>query len=205
MSRYPIEPPVNNWSLAGFAVIVTCMDRISSVNPGAWKNFIDTDPNNGFGLLFHEPGWEIENFRDVNYPALPYTDGLLQIKYYETTAPWIYEIGHDWGSFSSFAENCTINFYSEMKNFLYQVGYCDQTYADIYANDWWQSALALYNEYNGYSKYRGKRNKWIARNGMLTADETKNNIDIIFSYSKGIVYKNIAWLLFKHKRMGVIY
>lgn len=197
MSKYPIKPPVNNWSLAGFAVIVTCMDKISSVNPGVWSGLDDSDTSNGYGLLLHAPGYDILNYASENYPVEGSTDGLVQIKYFEEAAPWIYEVGHDWGSFSSFAENCTIEFYKEMKNFLYQVGYTDQETAETCANDWWQDALATYNEFVHYNKYIGKFKKWVARNGGMSADEIQNNKLIIFSYSRGIVRKNMIWLYFK--------
>ena len=198
MSRYPIRPPYTLWSIYGFAVVAGCMKEISSVNPGVWSGLV-VDPNgNGLGLMLHNPGSDIINYANTYYPTLTYNDGLVQIKYFENAAPWIYETVDTWGSFESFCQNCTNAIQREAEHFLYQIGY-SQTRADAAqaALDWYNTIYSMWNTYRNKDPYTMMRKKWAYGNRQLSQSEIDNNIDILFAYSQGVVYKNLTWLYFK--------
>lgn len=200
MSRYPIPKPTQNWSIYGFAVIAGCMKEISSVNPGVWNNLVYDPNNNGLGLLLHKPGSDIMNYASMNYPQLTYNDGLVQIEYFINALPWIYDTIDTWGSFESFAINCTSSIRTETEHFLYQVGY-SATRADATqkANDFYNTINALINDYNGRDPYQYKRLKWAYGNYQLTQADITNNINILYAYSQGVVYKNLTWLFYRKK------
>lgn len=198
MSKYNVPLPYRIWSKPAAAVFITCAYYISSCNPGAWRGFAEPDYNTGFGLLLLEPGGAMYNWCLTEYPDYGPDDGLVQITYLQEDAPWRFEADQDWGAFWSFAENCTTDFRKEIKNFLYSVGYCDLERAESYATEWSAHCITLYDEYRNGSDKIGVKKKWTARNGMLTEQETKDNMDIIYSYSQGYIYKSKIWLYFKH-------
>lgn len=199
MSRYPIPKPAQNWSIYGFAVIAGCMKEISSVNPAIYKAQV-VNPNNGLGLLLHKPASDITSYASAHYPELGYLDGLVQIEYFINSLPWIYETADTWGSFESFAINCTSGMQTETAHFLYQVGY-SATRADATqkAADFYSTISGLRNAYSGVDPYQFKRLKWAYGNRQLTNDEITNNINILYAYSKGVLYKNLAWLYYRKK------
>lgn len=200
MSRYPIPKPAQNWSLYGFAVIAGCMKEISSVNPGIWSGLVYNPNSNGLGLLLHNPGADIIRYANAHYQQLTYNDGLVQIEYFRNALPWIYETVDTWGSFESFAVNCTNNIQRECEHFLYQVGYCS-TRADAAqkAVDYYNTMYNLWSTYLDRDPYQYKRLKWASGNRQLSQSEITNNINILYAYSQGVVYKNIAWLLYRKK------
>ena len=193
MSKYPITKPAINWSYYGFCVIAGCMIEISGMNPGLING-------RALGLLQHRPGTAVTTYISNNYPSLTYNDGLAQIEFYSNACPWIYETIDDWGSFDSFAENCTNDIQREAEHFLYQIGYC-LTRADAAqkALDFYQTIYNLWSSYQNKDPYDYKLNKWISGNRQLTAAETGNNTEILFAYSQGVVYKNLIWLYFKRR------
>lgn len=200
MSKYPIPKPAQNWSIYGFAVIVGCMKEISSVNPGVWSGLVYDPNNNGLGLLLHNPGADIMNYASAHYPQLTYNDGLVQIEYFINALPWIYETIDTWGSFESFAVNCTNAIQTEAEHFLYQCGWAtSRAQAGQAAYDFYDTIYALWRDYRGRDPYQYKRLKWATGNRQLTQAEITNNINILYAYSQGVVYKNIAWLLYNRK------
>lgn len=199
MSKYPIQP-MQQWSYYAFAVVVGCMKEISSVNPGVWSGLVYDPNNNGLGLLLHNPGADIINYANSNYPTLGYNDGLVQIEYFLNSAPWIYETVDTWGSFETFVIGCTSDIQLEAEHFLYQIGWA-QTRADAAqaAHDFFYTMRDLLLAYRYTDPYQFKRLKWASGNRQLTQAEITNNINILYSYSQGVVYKNIAWLLYNRK------
>ena len=174
------------------------MKEISSVNPGVWSGLVVDPNNNGLGLMLHNPGSDIINYANANYPALTYNDGLVQIKYFENAAPWIYETVDTWGSFESFCQNCTNSIQTETEHFLYQIGYSrTRAAAAQAAYDWYNTIYSMWSTYRNKDPYTMIRKKWAYGNRQLTQTEIDNNIDILFAYSQGVVYKNLTWLYFK--------
>ncbi len=205
MSKYPISPPLQNWKIEACAVFVTCSYYISSVNPAVYKNFDDTDLYNGLGLFLLPPAYKIIDYIGNNYPTLTIFDGLAQIKYYESSDfNWEGGSAFDFQTFTAFTQGCTVNWDIEIAHFLEQIGYCNATDAQYYASQWHNSCLNQYLDFLNMNPDDYKRLKWIGRNGLLTNDEITNNINIIFAYSQGIVYKpKPIWLYFKLKE-GVL-
>lgn len=198
MSRYPIRPPYTLWSIYGFAVVAGCMKEISSVNPGVWSGLVVDPNNNGLGLMLHNPGADIINYANSNYPSLTYNDGLVQIEYFLNAAPWIYQTIDTWGSFETFVIGCTSDIQLEAEHFLFQIGWA-RTRADAAqaAHDFFYTMRDMLINYQNKDPYTMMRKKWAYGNRQLTAAEIENNIDIIFAYSQGVVYKNLTWLYFK--------
>lgn len=199
MSRYPIQPITTNWSHYAFAVVAGCMKEISSVNPGVWSGLVVDPNNNGLGLMLHNPGSDIINYANSNYPTLTYNDGLVQIEYFTNSAPWIYNSSIDvHASFKDFTENCGSMLQYEAGHFLYQIGY-SATRADATqtAGDFYNTIYDIYNAYMGKDPLTMRYKKWKYGNRQLSQDEINNNIDILFAYSRGVVYKNPVWMYFK--------
>lgn len=164
----------------------------------AWRNFDDTDLDNGLGLILYEPGWKIIDYIGNNYPTLTLRDGLTQIKFFESGEyDWLAGTSYDWQSFVDFTRGCTTNWNIEIAHFLEQIGYCDATLANYYATQWQAACTAQYIEFLSMNPKIGMRNKWIARNAQISEAETTNNIEILFSYSQGYVKKNTPWIYFK--------
>ena len=199
MSKYPIQP-MQQWSYYAFAVVAGCMKEISSVNPGVWSGLVYDPNNNGLGLLLHNPGADVMNYASAHYPQLTYNDGLVQIEYFLHSAPWIYETVDTWGSFETFLIGCTSDIQLEAEHFLYQIGWA-QTRADAAqaAHDFFYTMRDLLFAYQYTDPYQFKRLKWASGNRQLTQSEITNNINILYAYSQGVVYKNIVWLLYNRK------
>lgn len=201
MSRYPITPPLVNWKLEATAVFVTCSYYISSVNPAVYRNFDDSNLYNGLGLMLHEPAYDIIDFIGNNYPTLTIYDGLCQLKYFESSSfNWQTGSAFDFQTFNAFTQGCSVNWNIEIAHFLEQMGYCNATDAQYYANQWHNQCLNQYLDFLNMNPDDYKRLKWFGRNGLLTNDEITNNINIIFAYSQGVVYEpKKIWLYFKLK------
>lgn len=203
MNKYPIKPPTQKWKVEAVSVFVVCSYYISSVNPAVWENFNDTDLYNGLGLMLHKPAYEIIDFIGNNYPTLTIQDGLCQIKFFESPDyPYKTGTSYDFQTFVDFTRGCTTDFVKEIRNFLVQIGYCDSTMADYYANQWQHVCLNQYLDFLHTNPKSFNKLKWIARNGTLTESEITNNINILFAYSQGVVYTPVpVWLLFKMNGM----
>lgn len=200
MSNYPITPPLATWKLEALTVFVVCSYYISSVNPAVWKNFDDTDLYNGLGLFLHEPAYQIIDFIGNNYPTLTIFDGLCQVKYFESSDfNWQTGSVFDYQSFTEFTLHCTNDWQVEIAHFLEQIGYCNATDAQSYANMWYIHCINQFAEFQNMNPYDYKRKKWVAGNRVLSEAEITNNINILFAYSQGVVYQpSKIWLYFKH-------
>ena len=198
MSKYPIKAPETAWKYAAFAIVAGCMKRISSVNPGVWEDLIVNPNSSGLGLMLHKPGSEIINFANRYYPELTYNNGLVQIEFFLRSATWKYETPDTWSSFKAFTTGCTNSLLNETQHFLYQIGY-SETRADAQtaANDFISTINDIYTDYQDRDPKLYLRSKWKYGNYQITNDDIANNINILYAYSKGYVYKNLAWLYFK--------
>lgn len=201
MSRIPVEPPSNIWCKEAITVFCTCSYFISSINPAVWQNFDNSDLYNGLGLLLHKPAYEIIDYIGNNYPNLTIENGLIQMKFFESPSfNWQSGSAYDFQTFADFTQHCSVNWSIEIQHFLEQIGYCNTTDAQNYANQWHSYAFNLYMDFLSMNPNDYKRLKWVARNGLLSNDEIENNLHILFAYSQGVVYeKNLIWIYFKMK------